>query len=189
MLVSLPFSCALLAPHSFHHRGCDGGAIQNQAEMASKSASLFSPCTIHYTMNKGVFALLFSLFVLSAAGAAAAKPFYFDLYKELHRSWRVAKSVTSISTGAVIEETTVSMFNVTKNDIPQELVLEEVALDTMEEIRKPYQVIVSVSSNYTATVNRFEPGAEEEIQKVLDINLREFLHDEVYVSALRGCEL
>ena len=137
-------------------------------------------------MNKGVFALLFSLFVLSAAGAAAAKPFYFDLYKELHRSWRVAKSVTSISTGAVIEETTVSMFNVTKNDIPQ--VLEEVALDTMEEIRKPYQVIVSVSSNYTATVNRFEPGAEEEIQKVLDINLREFLHDEVYVSALRGYE-
>ena len=140
-------------------------------------------------MNKGVFALLFSLFVLSAAGAAAAKPFYFDLYKELHRSWRVAKSVTSISTGAVIEETTVSMLNVTNNDIPQELVLEEVALDTMEEIRKPYQVIVSVSSNYTATVNRFEPGAEEEIQKVLDINLREFLHDEVYVSALRGCEL
>ena len=70
-----------------------------------------------------------------------------------------------------------------------QLVLEEVALDTMEEIRKPYQVIVSVSSNYTATVNRFEPGADEEIQKVLDINLHEFLHDEVYVSALRGCEL
>lgn len=182
----IPFSCHI---HTvFHIFGESVGQIQKNAEMVPKSVSLFSSCTNHYTMNKRVFTLLFSLFILSVASAAASKPFYFDLYKELHRSWRVTKSVLSISTGAIVEQPSVTMFNVTKNDIPQELVLEEVALDTMEEIRKPYQFIVSVSSNFTATVNRFEPGAEEEIQKMIDINLREFLHEEVYVSEPYECK-
>lgn len=134
-------------------------------------------------MNKVALSLLLSLFVVSVVAAASPRPYYFNMYRELLGTWKVAKTTTSISTGAVIEETTLSAYNVTKNDIPQELVLNEVTVDTMEEIRKPYQIIVSVSSNLTAAVNHFEPGAEEEIKKILDIHFNEFLHNEVFVRA------
>ena len=40
-----------------------------------------------------------------------------------------------------------------------------------------------MSSNLTAAVNHFEPGAEEEIKKILDIHFNEFLHNEVFVRA------
>ena len=74
------------------------------------------------------------------------------------------------------------MYNVSKNVIPDELVISEVNYSTKEEIRKPYQMIISASSNYTAAINRFEPGADMEIAKQLDIHFREFLSHEVFVS-------
>lgn len=60
--------------------------------------------------------------------------------------------------------------------------ISEVNFSTKEEIRKPYQMIISASSNYTAAINRFEPGADMEIVKQFDIHFREFLAHEVFVS-------
>ena len=73
------------------------------------------------------------------------------------------------------------MLNITKNVIPNELVVSEIDILTKEENRKPYQTIVSVSSNFTGLINRFEPGAEEEITNLMKLNFREFLVNEVYV--------
>ncbi|KNB45359.1 hypothetical protein JH06_0980 [Blastocystis sp. subtype 4] len=75
------------------------------------------------------------------------------------------------------------MYNVSKNVIPDELVISEVNFSTKEEIRKPYQMIISASSNYTAAINRFEPGADMEIVKQFDIHFREFLAHEVFYAS------
>lgn len=74
------------------------------------------------------------------------------------------------------------MFNVTKSDIPSELVLAEIDLSTREEKRKPYQLLVSASDNFTADVNLFEPGADEEVKKQLSIKFDQFIKDELFVS-------
>ena len=66
-------------------------------------------------MNKVALSLLLSLFVVSVVAAASPRPSYFNMYRELLGTWKVAKTTTSISTGAVIEETTLSAYNVTKN--------------------------------------------------------------------------
>ena len=134
-------------------------------------------------MNKFLFSLVAVLCLLSVSEGAGKKPFYFNLFVEFEGSWVTTKTKISISTGAVIEESVQGMFNVSKNVIPDELVISEVNYSTKEEIRKPYQMIISASSNYTAAINRFEPGADMEIVKQLDIHFREFLSHEVFVSA------
>lgn len=77
------------------------------------------------------------------------------------------------------------MYNITQNVVPQELLISEVDASTKEEIRKPFQTILSVSSNFTAAINRFEPGADVEMTKKYDIHFREFLTQEVFVWVCR----
>ena len=130
-------------------------------------------------MMKKAFSVLFSLVcLLSISEAASKKPKYFNLYNELVGSWNIAKTVVSISTGEVLKSTVPLTYNFTKGD---ELILEEYDMATKEEKRKPYQVIVSVKSNFTATVNRFEPGADVEVIDLMNIHFNEFLREEVYV--------
>lgn len=132
-------------------------------------------------MNKLFSLLLAALCILSVVEAAPKKPKYFNLYEELQGSWATMKTTSSISTGAVIGESVQGMLNITKNVIPNELVVSEIDILTKEENRKPYQTIVAVSSNFTGLINRFEPGAEEEITNLMKLNFREFLVNEVYV--------
>lgn len=132
-------------------------------------------------MNKFLFTSFTVLCLLSISEAAGKKPFYFNLFEEFQGSWVTMEIKISISTGAIISESVQGMYNVSKNVIPNELVISEVNLSTKDEIRKPYQMIISASSNYTASVNRFEPGAEVEIAKQFDINFKEFLINEVFV--------
>lgn len=133
-------------------------------------------------MKQGLAIVLTVICLLSFTEAAAKKPKYFNLYNELVGSWNVAKTVVSISTGEVVENTVSMMFNFTKGDIPNELLLEEYDSATKEEKRKPYQTVISVKSNYTASVSRFEPGAEKEVTELLRVQFNEFLHEEVYVE-------
>lgn len=135
-------------------------------------------------MNKGLFVVFSLVCLLSLTEAAPKKPKYFNLYKELVGSWNVAKTVVSISTGKIIEETVPLMFNFTKGDIQNEIIMEEVDFATKEEIRKPYQVVISAKSNFTAVVSRFEPGAENEVVDMMNIQFNEFLKEEVFVSVL-----
>ena len=133
-------------------------------------------------MNKFLYYSIVVLCLLSISEAAGKKPFYFNLFVEFEGSWVTTTTKISISTGAVISESVQGMYNVSKNVIPDELVISEVNFSTKEEIRKPYQMIISASSNYTAAINRFEPGADMEIVKQFDIHFREFLAHEVFVS-------
>ena len=133
-------------------------------------------------MMKRAFSVLFSLVcLLSISEAASKKPKYFNLYNELVGSWNIAKTVVSISTGEILKSTIPLTYNFTKGDVSNELLLEEYDTATKEEKRKPYQVIVSVKSNFTATVNRFEPGADVEVIDLMNIHFNEFLREEVYV--------
>lgn len=133
-------------------------------------------------MNKSCLYVLVVLCVLSLAEAARKKAFYFNLYNELQGSWILMQSKVSISSGDLIGLSEQRMFNVTKSDIPSELVLAEIDLPTREEKRKPYQLLVSASDNFTADVNLFEPGADEEVKKQLSIKFDQFIKDELFVS-------
>lgn len=133
-------------------------------------------------MNKSCLYVLVVLCALSLAEAARKKAFYFNLYNELQGSWILMQSKVSISSGDLIGLSEQRMFNVTKSDIPSELVLAEIDLPTREEKRKPYQLLVSASDNFTADVNLFEPGADEEVKKQLSIKFDQFIKDELFVS-------
>ena len=140
--------------------------------------------SIHFprNMNKGCLYVLVVLCALSLAEAARKKAFYFNLYNELQGSWILMQSKVSITSGNLIGLSEQRMFNVTKSDIPNELVLAEIDLNTREEKRKPFQLLVSASDNFTAEVNVFEPGADEEVRKQLAIKFDQFIKDEFYVS-------
>ena len=133
-------------------------------------------------MNKFLFSSIVVLCLLSISEAAGKKPFYFNLFVEFEGSWVTTKTKISISTGAIISESVQGKSNVTMKVNRDELVISEVNNSTKEEIRKPYQTIISASSNYTAAINRFDPGADMEIVKQFDIQFREFLAHEVFVS-------
>ena len=132
-------------------------------------------------MKKVVYSLFIAFCLLSVAEAAKKKSTYFNVYEELEGSWLATQMTVSITTGAPIGSSEQKMFNVTQNVVPQELLISEVDVSTKDEIRKPYQTIVSVSSNFTASINRFEPGADEEMTKQYDVHFREFLTQEVFV--------
>ena len=132
-------------------------------------------------MNKLFSSFVIALCIISVTEAAAKKPKYFNLYEELLGSWVTMKTTSSISTGAVINESVQGMLNITKNVVPNELIVNDVDIVTKEENLKPYQTIVSVSSNFTGLINRFDPSAENEITNLVKLNFREFLVNEVYV--------
>ena len=132
-------------------------------------------------MNKLFSSFVIALCIISVTEAAAKKPKYFNLYEELLGSWVTMKTTSSISTGAVINESVQGMLNITKNVVPNELIVSDVDIVTKEENLKPYQTIVSVSSNFTGLINRFDPSAENEITNLVKLNFREFLVNEVYV--------
>ena len=134
-------------------------------------------------MKKVVYSFFVAFCLLSVAEAAKKKPTYFNIYEELQGSWVATQTTVSITTGAPIGSSEQRMYNVTQNVVPQELLISEVDVSTKEEIRKPYQTIASVSSNFTASINRFEPGADVEMTKKYDIHFREFLTQEVFVGA------
>lgn len=133
-------------------------------------------------MNKSCLYVLVVLCALSLAEAAKKKAFFFNLYNELQGSWILMQSKVSITSGALIGLSEQRMFNVTKSDIPNELVFAEIDLSTREEKRKPYQLLVSTSDNFTADVNLFEPGADEEVKKQLSMKFDQFIKDEFFVS-------
>ena len=132
-------------------------------------------------MNKLFSSFVIALCIISVTEAAVKKPKYFNLYEELLGSWVTMKTTSSISTGAVINESVQGMLNITKNVVPNELIVNDVDIVTKEENLKPYQTIVSVSSNFTGLINRFDPSAENEITNLVKLNFREFLVNEVYV--------
>lgn len=132
-------------------------------------------------MNKSVVFVLVVLCTLSVTEAAKKKAFYFNLYEELQGSWLLMESKLSMTTGELLGLSNQLMFNVTKSDIPNELVIAEVDLVNREEKRKPFQLIISASDNFTAVVNRFEPGAEVEVSKQLSANFHVLLKDELFV--------
>lgn len=133
-------------------------------------------------MNKSCLYVLVVLCALSLAEAAKKKAFFFNLYNELQGSWILMQSKVSITSGALIGLSEQRMLNVTKSDIPNELVFAEIDLSTREEKRKPYQLLVSTSDNFTADVNLFEPGADEEVKKQFSMKFDQFIKDEFFVS-------
>ena len=136
-------------------------------------------------MKKVVYSFFIAFCLLSVAEAAKKKPTYFNVYEELQGSWMATQMTVSITTGAPIGSSEQKMYNITQNVVPQELLISEVDAATKEEIRKPFQTILSVSSNFTAAINRFEPGADVEMTKKYDIHFREFLTQEVFVWVCR----
>lgn len=146
------------------------------------------PFTVHSFdshMKKVVYSFFIAFCLLSVAEAAKKKPTYFNVYEELQGSWMATQMTVSITTGAPIGSSEQKMYNITQNVVPQELLISEVDVSTKEEIRKPFQTILSVSSNFTAAINRFEPGADVEMTKKYDIHFREFLTQEVFVWMCR----
>ncbi|KAK8798639.1 hypothetical protein WA538_003307 [Blastocystis sp. DL] len=134
-------------------------------------------------MKKVVYSFFIAFCLLSVAEAAKKKPTYFNVYEELQGSWMATQMTVSITTGAPIGSSEQKMYNITQNVVPQELLISEVDASTKEEIRKPFQTILSVSSNFTAAINRFEPGADVEMTKKYDIHFREFLTQEVFYAS------